>query len=56
VIGIAVPVTDGKGRMIASVALQAPVARLPLARALEYVPVLQRAAADMAHTFEDGKD
>ena len=56
VIGIAVPVSDGKGRMIASVALQAPVARLPLARALEYVPVLQRAAADMAHTFEDGKD
>ena len=51
---IAVPVSDGKGSMIASVALQAPVARLPLARALEYVPILQRAAADMAHTFEKG--
>jgi DNA-binding IclR family transcriptional regulator len=45
---------DGRGRMIASVALQAPVARLPLARALEFVPSLQRAAADMAQTFESG--
>jgi hypothetical protein len=32
------------------------VARLPLARALEYVPVLQRAAADMAHTFVNDGD
>jgi DNA-binding IclR family transcriptional regulator len=54
VIGVAVPVMDGRGRMIASVALQAPVARLPLARALEFVPSLQRAAADMAQTFESG--
>lgn len=52
VIGIAVPVTDAKGRMIASVALQAPVARLSIGRALEFVPSLQRAAADMASTFE----
>jgi DNA-binding IclR family transcriptional regulator len=51
VIGIAVPVTDARGRMIASVALQAPVARLPLARALEYVPVLQLETC--AHTCGD---
>ena len=55
VIGIAVPVTDARGRMIASVALQAPVARLSLARALEFVPGLQRAATAMALTFENGE-
>jgi hypothetical protein len=33
----------------------APVARLPLPRALECVPVLQRAARDMALTFESGE-
>jgi DNA-binding IclR family transcriptional regulator len=54
VIGIAVPVTNSSGRMIASVALQAPVARLPLARAHDFVPNLQRAAAAMAITFEVG--
>ncbi len=52
VIGVAVPVMDAKGRMLASVALQAPVARLSIGRALEFVPSLQRAAADMATTFE----
>lgn len=56
VIGVAVPVRDGGGRMIASVALQAPVARLPLARAMEYVPSLQAAAAAIASTFEGGQD
>jgi IclR family acetate operon transcriptional repressor len=56
VVGIAVPVSDAKGRMIASVALQAPVARLPLVRALECVPILQRAATDMARTFGNGED
>ena len=43
---------DAKARMIASVALQAPVARLSISRALEFVPSLQRAAADMATTFD----
>ncbi len=52
VIGVAVPVMDAKGRMLASIALQAPVARLSIGRALEFVPSLQRAAADMAITFE----
>lgn len=53
VIGIAVPVNDLTGKIIATVALQAPVARLPLARALEFVPRLQRAARDMAATFSN---
>lgn len=52
VIGLAVPVTDAKGRMLATVALQAPVARLTIGRAMDFVPSLQRAAADMATTFE----
>jgi DNA-binding IclR family transcriptional regulator len=51
VIGLAVPVMDARRRIIATVALQAPVARLPLPRAMEWVPSLQRAAADMATTF-----
>lgn len=54
VIGVAVPVTDAQGRILATVALQAPVARLSLARAMDFVPSLQRAATDMAATFEGG--
>lgn len=56
VIGVAVPVRDAGGRMIASVALQAPVARLPLARAMDCVPRLLVAARDMAATFTTAED
>ena len=49
---VAVPVTLKNGRLCASVAVQAPVARLPLARALEFVPVLEQAARQMAATYE----
>jgi IclR family acetate operon transcriptional repressor len=49
---VAVPVTLTNGRLCASVAVQAPVARLPLARALEFVPILQQAARQMAATYE----
>jgi IclR family acetate operon transcriptional repressor len=51
VIGLAVPVVGADGRMIATVALQAPVARLPMARAMDCVPRLLEAARDMAATF-----
>ena len=37
---------------VLAAALQAPVARLSISRALEFVPSLQRAAADMASTFD----
>jgi hypothetical protein len=37
--------------MIASLALQAPVARLPMNRAMEFLPNLQRAADAMTATF-----
>lgn len=54
VIGIAVPVTNAGGRVIATVALQAPVARLTLAQAMELVPRLQAAASAVAPTFDNG--
>ena len=48
---VAVPVSDGSKRACAAVALHAPVSRMPLARALEHLPALQRAAGEMAKTF-----
>jgi IclR family acetate operon transcriptional repressor len=48
---VAVPVVDDEGRFCAAIALQAPVARLPLARALEHLPSLQAAARAMAETL-----
>jgi IclR family transcriptional regulator, acetate operon repressor len=48
---VAVPVVEQSGRYCAAVALQAPAARLPLARALEYVPSLRRAAGDLAKSL-----
>ncbi|MBK9351866.1 MAG: IclR family transcriptional regulator [Sulfuritalea sp.] len=56
VIGLAVPVIGAGGRMIATVALQAPVARLPMARAMECVPRLLVAARDIAATFVRAAD
>jgi len=49
---VAVPVIGASGRAIAAIAMQAPVARMPLARALGHVPRLQAAAAALAGTFE----
>lgn len=49
---VAVPVFDSSGRIAASLAVQAPIARLPLARAMEQVPALRSAAEAMAATFE----
>ncbi len=49
---VAVPVMLKDGRICASVAVQAPVARMSVARGLQQVPLLTRAAASMAETFE----
>lgn len=49
---VAVPVTDKNGQTIASIAVQAPVARLSLARAMDHVPELRRAAEATAATFD----
>lgn len=51
---VAVPVTDARKRVCAAVAVHAPASRMPLARALEHLPSLRRAAQAMATTFLDG--
>lgn len=48
---VAVPVADEKGRTCAAIAVHAPVSRMPLAQALAHLPLLRRAAAEMAGTF-----
>ena len=48
---VAVPIIDDDGKFCAAIALQAPVARLPLTRALEHVPALQTSAKAMAQTL-----
>ncbi|HEX4884586.1 MAG TPA: IclR family transcriptional regulator [Casimicrobiaceae bacterium] len=53
---IAVPVATPAGRVVASVAVHAPVARMPLAVALGHRPLLENAARDLGTTFEAAKD
>jgi DNA-binding IclR family transcriptional regulator len=48
---VAVPVRDTAGEVMAAVAVHAATARLPLARAIEFVPQLADAAARIAKTF-----
>jgi IclR family transcriptional regulator, acetate operon repressor len=48
---VAVPVV-GKKRACAALAVHAPVSRMPLERALSYLPVLRRAAAAMSSTLD----
>lgn len=48
---VAVPVNARDGRTVACVAVHAPVARMPLERALVHLPALVRAAESLARTF-----
>lgn len=48
---VAVPVVNGKKRVCAALAVQAPVSRMPLERALAYLPVLRHAAEVIASTL-----
>lgn len=48
---VAVPVRNRHGEVIASIAVQGATARLPLMRAIEFVPQLQAAAVDIGSTF-----
>lgn len=50
---VAVPVTDRRKRTCAAIAVQAPVSRMPLTRALDHLQELRRAAEAMAATFAD---
>ena len=49
---VAVPVALADGRVVASVAVQAPVARMPLPAAMTHVPALRDAAAALAATMD----
>ncbi len=48
---VAVPVRNRHGEVIASLAVQGATARLPLMRAIEFMPRLQAAALDIGSTF-----
>jgi IclR family acetate operon transcriptional repressor len=48
---VAVPVKAADGEVVAAVAVHAATARLPLTRAIEFVPTLNEAAAAIARTF-----
>lgn len=48
---VAVPVRSRNGEVVASIAVQGATARLPLMRAIEFVPRLQAAAVDIGSTF-----
>ncbi len=53
IVCLAVPVTDRAGSVIASLALQAPLARMTHAQSLEHLGALRAAAAALATTFSD---
>ena len=48
---VAVPVRNRQGEVIASIAVQGATARLPLMRAIEFVPRLRSAAEQIGSTF-----
>ena len=50
---VAVPVALADGRAVASVAVQAPVARMTIDMALGHLPALRRAADALAATIDD---
>ena len=51
IVCVAAPVVDERNVCIAAIAVHAPVSRVPLSRALEFVPRLQEAAREIAKTF-----
>ncbi|MCP5368637.1 MAG: IclR family transcriptional regulator [Hyphomicrobiales bacterium] len=52
-VALAVPITDGKGRMIAALAFHAPRVRMSLQQARAFLPVVRRAAAAMSEDPQD---
>lgn len=48
---VAVPVADSRGAVVAALAVQGATARLPLMRAIEFVPRLNEAAAQISTTL-----
>ena len=50
---VAVPTRGPNGKPCAAIAVHAPMSRMPLERALEYLPLLKKAAEAMEGTFSD---
>jgi DNA-binding IclR family transcriptional regulator len=48
---VAVPTKSPGGRPCAAIAVHAPMSRMPLERAVEYLPLLRKAAEAMEGTF-----
>ena len=53
VVCVAAPVLGRNGDMLAAIAIQAPQARMTVAKAREHLPALSAAAAALAETFQD---
>jgi DNA-binding IclR family transcriptional regulator len=53
---LAVPVTDGGGRICATVAVHGPAPRMTLRKGIEYLPALRRAACALAATMTTRSD
>ena len=49
---VAVPTRSPGGRPCAAIAVHAPMSRMPLDRALKYLPLLRKAAEAMEATFQ----
>ncbi|MCL4764685.1 MAG: IclR family transcriptional regulator [Hyphomicrobiaceae bacterium] len=56
IIGVAVPVADSHGRVLAALAVHGPAPRLDLQRAIGFVPRLDEAARAMARAWTGGRD
>lgn len=52
-IAAAVPILDGNGRMVATLSFHAPTIRFSIEKALEFLPALRSAAADLASLLND---
>lgn len=52
-IAVAVPIPDGSGRMVATLSFHAPTIRFSIKKALEFLPALRSAAADLASLLND---
>lgn len=49
---LAAPVHDAEGRVVAALAMHAPISRLRLDEAMEFLPILRSAASSMAQTLD----
>lgn len=53
-VAVAVPVTDAKGRLLATLALHGPTQRLTLEKATTHIPRMRLAAERLGRLFQDG--